>query len=400
MAVHEKGFLRYFLETLTSLSFDVFGLIAGYITSLVAFLVVSMPWILIIYPPLLTVRGNVSGIFSGRLTTSLHMGLVKPTIRKNTKYFYSLSYSVFFMSFINSLVISFLAYAIYIILVPSHAISFFTILFIVLLSMLIPTIISVFLMTPLVSIIAYKKGIDPDVAVYPIMSTVNDIIVSATYVSLIFLLAFYPLVFSSISFAFIFLFVILFLNSFRYIHDSTFKKTIIEGTPLVLFLAVLSNFTGGILSNFRYQIAKYPHILVIYPSLIDTVGDEGSVIASVITTKLNLGYLKPKISTMFDKENKSFILGTFTAGTTIFVLFTLVGCVLYVLPPFEIMRTILVAISTNMFLLLPVLLIALSSSIITFIRGLNPDNFTIPIIASLSDLLTTIALFVSLMIFY
>ncbi|MGQ4834361.1 MAG: magnesium transporter [Candidatus Asgardarchaeia archaeon] len=400
MITTERGILSSFLETLSSLSFDIFGLIAGYITSLTASLVVAMPWILIIYPPLLTVRGNISGIFSGRLTTGLHMGLVKPTIRKNSQYYYSLCYSVFFMSVTNSLVISFLAYAVYLALVPSHTLSFITITSMVFLSMLIPTTISVFFITPLVSIISYKKGMDPDVVVYPVMSTVNDIIVSSTYVILVFLLAFNSLIFMVISLVLGIAFSLIFLNSLRYVKDTTFKKTIIEGTPLVLLLAVLSNFTGGILSSFRYQIARYPHILVIYPSLIDTVGDEGSIIASVLTTKLNLGYVKPKIREILSKKNKDFILGTFAAGTVIFSIFTLIGSFFYMLSLLEIIKTVLVAISTNLFLLIPVLFIALFSSIITFTHGLNPDNFTIPIISSLSDLLTTIALFISLMIFY
>ena len=43
------------------------------------------PWILALFPPILTVRGGIGGIFSGNLATMMHLGLVKPRIRGNTE---------------------------------------------------------------------------------------------------------------------------------------------------------------------------------------------------------------------------------------------------------------------------------------------------------------------------
>jgi len=170
MTVKSKSFLGVFLEAFSSLLFDILGLIAGFITSLVAVFVIKMPWILIMYPALLTVRGNISGIFSGRLTTGLHVGLIRPSIRKNTNYFYSLQASIFFMSLANALVIALLSYTVYIMLEPTQITSFQIILYVVLLSMLIPTTVSIFFLAPLIGKFAYRKGVDPDTIVYPILS--------------------------------------------------------------------------------------------------------------------------------------------------------------------------------------------------------------------------------------
>ncbi|MHA1469558.1 MAG: magnesium transporter, partial [Candidatus Asgardarchaeia archaeon] len=389
MTVKSKSFLGVFLEAFSSLLFDILGLIAGFITSLVAVFVIKMPWILIMYPALLTVRGNISGIFSGRLTTGLHVGLIRPSIRKNTNYFYSLQASIFFMSLANALVIALLSYTVYIMLEPTQITSFQIILYVVLLSMLIPTTVSIFFLAPLIGKFAYRKGVDPDTIVYPILSTINDIIVSATYVLIIMILIFSEELFILLSYISLFIFVFILIISSKYIKSKNFQQTIFEGMPTVVILAIISNFTGGILSQFRYQIEKFPYILVVYPSLIDTVGDEGSIIASVFTTKLNIGYATPSFKEIVKRENRIVIIGTFSAGTAIFIIFTIIGCFIYTISIFEILIAIMVVILTNGLLLLPVTLIAFASAILTFKHGLNPDNFTIPLIASLSDFLTT-----------
>ena len=256
-----------FTQSFASLLFDSAGLLAGGITSLVAVFVVNMPWILIIYPPLLTVRGNVNGIYSGRFTTGLHVGQIKPRIRKNTDYFRSLVASIYCMSFLNAIAISFFSYMVYKIISPSTTMSLQVISRIVFVAMLVPSTVSIFIITPFVSIIAYKKGADPDVIVYPVMSTVNDIFISAIYVIVIYLFIFNQPLFILLSSVMIVFFFILLLNSLRFVKDREFKRTLMEGLPTVLVLSFLSNFTGGLLSQFRYQIAEYPHLLILYPSL-------------------------------------------------------------------------------------------------------------------------------------
>ena len=41
-------------------------------------------WIPALFPPILTIRGGIGGIFSGNLATMLHLGLIKPQVRDNT----------------------------------------------------------------------------------------------------------------------------------------------------------------------------------------------------------------------------------------------------------------------------------------------------------------------------
>ena len=399
MASTRHSFKDTFTQSFISLLFDSAGLVAGAITSFVAIFVIQMPWILIIYPPLLTVRGNINGIFSGRVTTGLHVGQIAPRMRKNTDYFNSLVSSIYFMSFTNAIVISFFSYGVYMIISPTEVVAFQDILEIVLLAMLIPTTLSVFLITPLLSIFVYRKGADPDVVVYPVMSTVNDIIISATYVAIVYIFIFNQFLFLTLSVILIIFFIILLMNSMRFIKDKNFKATVIEGLPTVLVLSILSNFTGGILSQFRYQIERFPYLLLLYPALIDSVGDEGSIISSVFTTKLSLGTAKPTLKELFDQDNKNTIFGTFLAGSIVFLLLSIIGSFSYYLPLHALVGTIIIVLLTNWILLIPITLIAFISGIATFRYGLNPDNYTIPIISSSSDFLATLVVFANVVLF-
>ncbi len=386
-------FRDIFSEALFALSFDTLGLIAGFIASLIASYVVKMSWVLILYPPLLTVRGNISGVFSGRLTTALHLGLIKPRIRKNTDYFYNLRATVLSMSFINALTVGFLSYSVSFFFGSSSDISLLIFIMIALLSMMIPTCISIFFLAPLIAFSSYKKGTDPDVIVYPIMSTLNDIIVSATYVLIVIMLIFFRKIFTVLSYVLCLFFTLLFVHSLKYRTSEDFRKTFLESMPTVIILAVISNFAGGVLSKLKYQIERFPHILVIYPCLIDSVGDEGSIIASTITTKLSLGDIEPSFREVSRHESRTYILGTFSAGFIVFGVFAIIGSLTYAFSLIEVLRSIFMVILTNAFLMIPLTLISFGLALVTFKRGLNPDNFTIPIIASLSDFLTTITLF-------
>ena len=381
-------------QTLLALSFDTLDLIAGSIAALVSSYVVKMPWILIFYPPLLTVRGNISGMFSGRLTTGLHSGLILPSIRKNTEYFYSLRASIFLMSFINAIIVGFLAYGVSLVFAPTGNISLPLLISIAILSMMLPTILSIFFLAPLIAIISYKKGIDPDIIVYPVLSTLNDIVVSAIYVSIIVVIVFWENIFIMLSYVLIPLFVLFATYFLKYQTNKNFRKTISEGMFTIIILLIISNFTGGILSKLRYQIERYPHILAIYPCLLSMIGDEGSIIASTTTTRLSLGNIKPSLRDIGNYESRTHIFGVIVAGFIVATGFATIGTLIYIISLTGILQTILIATMTNLILVLPIIFLSFGSAIITFKRGLNPDNFTIPIITSSSDFLTTTSLFI------
>ena len=70
--VKYKDKIKLLREYFSSLSFSTFDLMAGMTSTLIFYYITDVPWIMILFPVLLTLRGDLAGVFTGVLTTSLH----------------------------------------------------------------------------------------------------------------------------------------------------------------------------------------------------------------------------------------------------------------------------------------------------------------------------------------
>ncbi|MCK4313892.1 hypothetical protein KAW04_03900 [Candidatus Bathyarchaeota archaeon] len=82
--------LRFLKEALVAFTFNIGGIFTGFIVASQLNVFQLSPWAIAVYPAILTARGMISGLFSGRLSTALHIGTIFPTLRGNTKSFYML----------------------------------------------------------------------------------------------------------------------------------------------------------------------------------------------------------------------------------------------------------------------------------------------------------------------
>ena len=88
-SVNFKAFSETFKESLAAYTFDIGGIFAGL---LFYYIVISeldslqAPWIIAVYPTILSAKGTVGGLLAGRLGTSLHIGTIYPRFFGNTKF--------------------------------------------------------------------------------------------------------------------------------------------------------------------------------------------------------------------------------------------------------------------------------------------------------------------------
>jgi cation transporter-like permease len=100
------------------------------------------------------------------------------------------------------------------------------------------------------SFTSFKKGLDTDVVVYPIMSTMADIIITLCYVFTLNLFFLFSFVGRCIAVSLGALLATLALGFLpRGIHDRTFTKTIEESLLTLVFVAFIVNVTGTILKD-------------------------------------------------------------------------------------------------------------------------------------------------------
>lgn len=345
-----------------------------------------------IYPGILSIRGAIGGLYSGRLSTALHLGTIKPTLFNNTRESGLLFNTVNTLTLISALFMGSLGSLVGVFVTRTPMGEFFTILSVIVASMG----LSILVISPLtffVSVISFKKGLDPDVLLYPVISTVADLIITALYIGVLYLVAFTPgrslLLLNVINLIFI---VSVIYTARKIYRDKTFISTVREFTATLLFVTVIVNITGTALNSITEIIGRRPEVYMIYPALIDTVGDVGSIIGSTATTKMALGVMDTRFGAIASHWVE--IGSAWVASIVMFFLYTLTSGVVYGMWVFP--GLLVEAMTTNLMVVPIIIGISFLTAIVTRRRGLDPDNFIIPIETSISDGLTTIGLLIAI----
>ena len=386
--------LRFLKEALTAFSFNIGGILAGFIVASHLNVFQLSPWAIAVFPAILTARGVISGLFSGRLSTALHIGTIRPRLRGNTENFYILFKSIIFITLETTVAMSLLSMVFGSLFWGITFADFSDILIVISATMVLGLTNS--LITIEIAFISFKKGLDPDVTVYPIMSTVADIIITLCYVftlNLFFLFGFlgrYIVIFLSA------LLIALALSVLpKCIHNQGFVKTVKESLLAIIFIAFIVNVTGTILKDISKIIGSRKEIYTVYPALIDTVGDVGSVVGSTATTKLLLGLLKPSFRAIRNHATRIFTV--WIASIIMFIIYSIISLLtqgMLTLHAFLSFTALL--LTANIIAFPAIVLISYAVAILTFKRGLDPDNFVIPIESSLADGITSVTLLLAL----
>lgn len=383
-------------EGLVAFSFNIFGVLAGF--ALASYLNVFQlsSWALALYPPMLTARGVVNGLLSGRLGTALHLGTIQPRLRGNTQNFYMLFRSVLVVTLETSILLGFISIIFGSLFWGIGIPDWINILSIIMATMAIGVTTS--LITTEVAFLSFKKAWDPDVIVYPVMSTIGDVFITLCYVLILnmFFLFGFP---GRVAVALLGLTLIIIALSVlpKCIHNKQFVETIKETLAPLLFIATIVNITGTVLKGISEFIGNRKEIYTVYPALIDTVGDVGSVVGSTATTKLVLGFLKPSFSEI--RKHMPRIVSTGVASLIMFMIYGFVSLMGHgVISSEIILKLIALLIITNIIAVSIIAVVSFGIATATFKRGWDPDNFVIPIESALADSITTVALVVALLL--
>ena len=386
-------------QTLIALLFNTLSLVAGGLISVFTPQFEAAPWILALFPPVLTIRGGIGGIFSGNLATMLHIGLIRPQMRRNTPVYYQLISSIFVITLVDTLIMGGISFLLSLILgrISVQHLSVFLVVppvaCVTAIALSIP-------LTLLIAIATFRRGLDPDILVYPILASVNDIIVSVIYAATVFLVLWggaYTLLLWTI---FIIVLVVIGYIALRNRRVPFFFKTIKEGTTVVVMSSVFGSLNGAFLSGMSAYLLKYPGVVVLYPGLTNALGNIGSIIGSTTTTNLALGYIrdlknevKASISTIMQVEGVAILIHAFFGMITYLIVKSSVK---------EVNLTALISVATlsNLISFLPITLVALAIAHAAFKRGLNPDNVAIPVITTVADTTATLTLFLVLNLLY
>ncbi len=393
---NEGRFLGAFKDIMVAFTFDLGGLFAGFIIASQLGVFDLSPWAIALYPAILSAKGVIGGLLSGRLTTALHLGTVYPRFFNNTKSFYKLFQALVVITFSTSVAMSAVSLIFGYIFLGITVADFPGILMVVVSTMAIGLFLS--LITIKVAFISFKRGLDPDVVVYPVMSTIADVFITLCYVVVLNL--FFSFDFGNWVIAFIVLvlsaLVIYILPKNR--REPEFIKTLKEALATMIIVAFIVNITGMVLKGINSFVTQRRGILItIYPVLMNMIGDVGSVVGSTATTKLALGLLAPSFSAI--RNHARTVLSSWIASIIMFVVLAITALLIHgSLTLGSLSNLILMLLIANVIAVAAVVMLSYGVSILTFKKGLDPDNFVIPIESSFADSMMSVALLVALLL--
>lgn len=396
-----------FLQALIALAFESGGIVSGTIAK---FLLDTehVKWIFLVYGPLLAARGDIA-VLAGKLGTGLHLGSIKPSFRKNTLTYKSLIASTLTIAIVDGVFIGIVTYIMNLIIYPLgikvfNPLLFFVIPIIVLaIAALISSII-----TSAVSFFIFKRGMNPDVYVVPVMSAINNILITTIYAIILMILKPWGgevVVAGDTIYAVAnnrellgtylgLILVVLIIGGIIYIivkfaKEREYSKMMKEAFLAILFSVILGSITGIILTQGEEALLAYPQLLIVFPALIGTLADQIAITANVLITDFSAGYIKPEVKSIKETKVWTSFLGVGSAGALITVIMCLIGTFISwnsLGAWWHIPLVIIVTVLANVlgFLFVGTLIYLLS--IFAFKKELDPDNFAIPLAACLADL--------------
>ncbi len=390
-----KKFFSMFKETSFAYFFGLGGLFAGFMIASYFGVFEFAPWTFALYPVLISAKGVTGGLLSGRLSTGLHLGTMRPSFFNNTKTFYTLIEALIFLTLTTSATISVFSFVFGQLFWGLTFSDFSGILLVIVATMSLGLFLSI--ITINIAFLSFKKGSDPDVVVYPILSTISDIFITACYIFVL-TLYFYgdfgkiALFLIGILIVFIGVYVLI-----KNLHETVFTKTIRESLFTMVIVAFLVNIAGTVLVGIQNFVGTRTEIVMVYPALIGMIGNVGSVVGSTATTKLALGLLSPSFSSM--KQHLKSIFSAWGASLLMFIILAFLSLFLNGLFSLSsLYNFVSILLLTNILAVLAIIFLTYAISILTFKKGLDPDNFVIPVESSFADGITSLALLASLLL--
>jgi len=149
------------------------GVVAGVIFSGMTPELEMIPGLIVIYPGVLGLRGNISSTLGSRLGSAIHMGLITGFDRNNPELTNNITGSLI-LSFITAILLGFLGHFVTLALGFESAGAIKLILICVISAMTSAVILS--FVAVLLAIGTFRFGFDPDNVVTPSIATIGDIV--------------------------------------------------------------------------------------------------------------------------------------------------------------------------------------------------------------------------------
>lgn len=175
---------------------------------------------------------------------------------------------------------------------------------------------------------------------------------------------------------------------------NTWSVKHIVGTmfPLLVVLSILEMGSGFVLETLEETYLGNPTLLVLVPVMIGMGGNLGAILSSRLSTRLHLGLLE------FDPRNVVLWTNVLAILALAATIFTTLGIVAWGIghlvtgEPLALRDLLLISVASGMALAVVVVLLSIAATYVSYTRGLDPDDTTIPVVTNLCDILGVVIL--------
>ncbi len=161
-----------------------------------------------------------------------------------------------------------------------------------------------------------------------------------------------------------------------------FWRTVAETYSVLVACALISTFSGLLAEHHLDLFYSVPFLLVLVPVINDIAGNVGAILGARLSSALHLGTISRG-----QRKELYFNLKAISASSLLMYAATSAVLFLYLLVVGGSGKLALVLLVSGLILTPVVVLSSALLSLVSFARGLDPDNVTGPLITSLCDVL-------------
>ncbi|GAB6135155.1 magnesium transporter [Thermococcus prieurii] len=334
------------------------------------------PILVFIMPGLMDLRGNIFSALASRFTTKLNLGLIESIRDPEVT-------TQIVMAILSSKIPLIVLWVVGLFLIHNFIQNVIVLLMVIASAIFIGVILGYG--TAAITIIPFKRGYDPDLIAAPLISSLADLITMPTMVYFALLYLHHPIPFYILAFTMLGILVLLALKAkFRHEHKRAFG----ELAAVIGAMALIETVTGGLLVTYEKIINAVIIVSVMWPSVNDSMGNFGSIIAARVSTKIHLEGVEAVKSreTLYDFIVLLILAPIIGYLTNLISMWVVIH---YIHRPARILWQFVLGFPV---VILVAMLIGLVVAILADKYNWDPDNVAIPVVTTLSDVIGTMFL--------
>lgn len=352
---------------------------------------ILLPGLIVLVPAAIGMRGNIFAALGSRLGSAFHLGTITKFDTRNIAIRNNIHSSVT-LTIILSVFLGILAKSITM-LFGLESISVFSFVMISFVAGIISGVVLLFI-TFGISFLAYRHGWDPDNVTSPMITALGDFftipsLLLAAYVEIEFSASANAVGYAIVAATAVYALAIALNRSF----SEDYRSIVFQSIAVLLVAGSLDGIAGAFIELNISKLVSVPLLLVMIPGFLEEGGNIGNILASRLATKLHMGAIKPRLQLTYDIKRE--ILSSMLSA---YMIFPAVGFLTHYMGSIagigglSLANTVIVSTAAGVLLHLVIIFLTFFFSFLSFKYGFDPDNTTIPIMTSMTDIVGMLAL--------